>query len=237
MRLLKVDTLEEARNKLLKAVAGKDPGTETVSFAESLGRTVAEDIEAVENVPGFTKSTVDGYAVKAANTQGVSESVPVFLDVVDEIRMGEAPEKMIRDGQTSYVPTGGMLPEGADAVVMIEHTEKFDEKSIAVYDAVSDGRNVIREGEDIGRGSVFIKRGTRVRPQEVGVMASAGVSHVKVFRPWRISVISTGDELITRYLRVAGKTRDINTHSLSASAAKYGFEVIGTSVLKDDRGR
>lgn len=237
MRLLKVDTLEEARNKLLKAVAGKDPGTETVSFAESLGRIVAEDIEAVENVPGFTKSTVDGYAVKAANTQGVSESVPVFLDVVDEIRMGEAPEKMIRDGQASYVPTGGMLPEGADAVVMIEHTEKFDEKSIAVYDAVSDGRNVIREGEDIGRGSVFIKRGTRVRPQEVGVMASAGVSHVKVFRPWRISVISTGDELIgVNEELAAGKTRDINTHSLSASAAKYGFEVIGTSVLKDDRG-
>lgn len=236
MRLLKVDTLEEARRKLLDAAAGKKPGTETVSFTDSLGRIAAEDIAAAENVPGFAKSTVDGYAVKAANTQGVSESVPVFLDIVEEIQMGVMPGEKILDGQASYVPTGGMLPEGADAVVMIEHTEKFDEKSIAVYDAVSDGRNVIRAGEDIRAGSAFIGAGTLIRPQEIGVMASAGVSRLEVYRPWKVSVISTGDELIGMEEPAgAGRTRDINTYSLSASAVKYGFEVVSTAVLKDDR--
>ena len=132
MRLLSVDTIEEARGKIFDAASERKPETETVHFTESCGRVLADDILAEENVPGFRKSTVDGYAVKASNTQGVSESVPVFLDVVEEIQMGTVPREKISDGQTSYVPTGGMLPDGADAVVMIEYTEKFDEKSIAV---------------------------------------------------------------------------------------------------------
>lgn len=236
MRLLNVDTTEEARRKLLEAASAGKPKAETVYFTESCGRVLAEDIPAGENVPGFRKSTVDGYAVKASNTQGVSESVPVFLDVVEEIQMGTVPKEKISDGQTSYVPTGGMLPDGADAVVMIEYTEKFDEKSIAVYDSVSDGRNVIQEGEDITVGEIFMRKGSRVRPQEIGVMASAGVTEVKVFRPWKVTVISTGDELAPVEGRIEkGQTRDINTYSLSAAAERYGFHVVGRAVLKDDR--
>ena len=220
----------------MEAAKGKTPEAETVKFSDSLGRVLAEDLTSVESVPGFRKSTVDGYAVKAVNTQGVSESVPVFLEVTEEIQMGRAPQKTLADGQAAYVPTGGMLPEGADAVVMIEYTEKFDEKSIAVYDSVSDGRNVIQEGEDIREGGLFMEKGAVIRPQEIGVMASCGVSNVRVFRPWSVAVISTGDELADVDEKLTkGMTRDINTHSLSAAAQRYGFSVTDRKVLKDDR--
>lgn len=233
MKLLKVDTLEEAREKLL--AAAKPPRTECVSFAQSLDRILSENILTADNVPAFRKSTVDGYAVRAADTQGVTESIPVFLDVIEEIQMGMAPRKKISAGQAAYVPTGGMLPEGADAVVMVEYCEKFDEASIAVYDAVSAGRNMISAGEDLEKGQVFLKKGACIRPQEIGAMASAGVAEVEVFKPWRITIISTGDELVSPdQIPEKGQVRDINTHALAAAAEKNGFQVIGTHVLQDD---
>lgn len=235
MKLLKVDTLQEAREKLLKAVSEKPLDTERVRFASSLGRVLAADITAVESIPPFRRSTVDGYAVKAADTQGVTESIPVFLDVIETVEMGAAPQKIISSGQAVYVPTGGMLPEGADAMVIIEYCEKFDESSIAVYDPVSPGRNVVAVGEDIAAGNVFLPKGRRIRPQEVGVMSSAGVFEAEVFKPWRISIISTGDELVsTEETPKPGQIRDINTYSISSASEKYGFEIVGTAVLKDD---
>ena len=235
MKLLKVDTLDEAREKLLRASAGKTPQTETVHFTRSLGRVLADDLKSNEHIPGFRKSTVDGYAVRSADTQGVTESIPVFLDIIEEVAIGSAPQKTVGPGQAVYVPTGGMLPEGADAMVMIEYCEKFDENSIAVYDAVSPGRNVITEGEDIGRGQVFLKKGSRIRPQEVGVLSSAGVISPEVYKPWKITIISTGDELVgAEDTPQRGQIRDINTYSVMASAMKHGFEIVDTKVLKDD---
>lgn len=235
MRLLKVDTLQEAREKLLKAAAGKPLKTEKVHFASSLGRVLAEDMKAEENIPGFRRSTVDGYAVRATDTQGVTESIPVFLDVIETVAMGAAPTKAVGPGQAIYVPTGGMVPEGADAMVMIEFCEKFDETSIAVYDPVSPGRNVVTIGEDIAKGRGFLSKGQVIRPQEVGVLASAGVFEPEVFAPWKVTVISTGDELVGgEAAPEKGQIRDINTYSVSAAAARLGFEVIGTKVLKDD---
>lgn len=235
MRLLKVDTLQEAREKLLKAAAGKPLKTEKVHFASSLGRILAGDMKSEENIPGFRRSTVDGYAVRATDTQGVTESIPVFLDVIEQVSMGAAPTKAVGPGQAIYVPTGGMVPEGADAMVMIEFCEKFDETSIAVYDSVSPGRNVVAIGEDIAKGSGFLSKGQIIRPQEVGTLASAGVFEPEVFVPWKVTVISTGDELVGgEAVPEKGQIRDINTYSVSAAAARLGFEVIGTEVLKDD---
>ena len=213
MRLLKVDTVEEARAKLLKKAAGKIPVRENIDFFMGCGKVLAEDVTAAENVPGFRKSTVDGYAVRARDTQGVTESIPVFLNVTGEVSMGKAPDKSISSGQAYYVPTGGMLPDGADSVVMIEYTEKFDEKSIAVYDSVSVGRNVISEGEDVREGETLLKKGLVLRPQDIGALASAGVSKVSVFGPWKVTIISTGDELAEVDAEIRkGQTRDINTH-------------------------
>ena len=235
MRLLKVDTLQEAREKLLKAAAAKPLKTEKVHFASSLGRVLAEDMKSEENIPGFRRSTVDGYAVRATDTQGVTESIPVFLDVIETVEMGAAPKKTVGPGQAIYVPTGGMVPEGADAIVMIEFCEKFDETSIAVYDPVSPGRNVVAVGEDIAKGTGFLSKGQCIRPQEVGVLASAGVFEPEVFSPWKVTVISTGDELVGGESEPdKGQIRDINTYSVSAAAVRLGFEVIDTKVLKDD---
>lgn len=235
MRLLKVDTLEEAREKLLAAASKKPLKTEKVHFASSLGKVLAEDMKAEESIPGFRRSTVDGYAVRATDTQGVTESIPVFLDVIEQVAMGAAPTKEVGPGQAIYVPTGGMVPEGADAMVMIEFCEKFDETSIAVYDPVSPGRNVVAIGEDIALGDVFLCKGQRIRPQEVGVLSSAGVFEPEVYKPWKVTVISTGDELVDAADSPAkGQIRDINTYSIASAAGKMGFEVIDMKVLKDD---
>lgn len=178
---------------------------------------------------------MDGYAVVAADTQGVTESIPVFLEVIEEVSIGTAPQKQIKPGQATYVPTGGMLPEGADAMVMIEYCEKFDDTSIAVYDAVSPGRNVINIGEDIKEGQVFMEKGRCLRPQELGVLSSTGVTEPEVFKPWKITIISTGDELVgADETPQKGQIRDINTYSVSASAIKHGLEIVETKVLKDD---
>lgn len=236
MRLLKVDTLKEAREKLLQAASSKVPQAEVLPFEECLGKVLAEDLTSCDSIPGFRKSTVDGYAVIAQNTQGVTESIPVFLDVVEEVAIGTAPKKTLQPGQAIYVPTGGMLPEGADAMVMVEYCEKFDETSIAVYNAVSPGRNVISEGEDIKSGDVFLKKGKKLRAQEIGVLSSAGVTEAKVYKPWKITVISTGDELVDAVdIPQKGQTRDINTYSISAISSENGFEIVDRKVLKDDK--
>lgn len=236
MRLLNTDTLDEARAKLLAEAEKNPPGKERVPFEESLGRILAEDLISEVNIPDFRKSSVDGYAVVSKDTQGVTDSIPVFLDVTEEVAMGHAPSGTVGPGQAVYVPTGGMLPDGADAMVMVEYAEKFDENSIAVYDSVSPGRNVIQEGEDVRKGSVLMRKGAKVRPQEVGVMASAGISSVCVTAPWKISVISTGDELVdVEDDPTKGQTRDINTYSIAAAGRKYGFDIVSRRVLKDDR--
>ena len=236
MRLLNTDTLEAARSKLLAEAEKAPPGKEYIPFEESPGRILAEDLVSEVNIPDFRKSSVDGYAVISKDTQGVTDSIPVFLEVTEEVAMGHAPSGKVMPGQAVYVPTGGMLPDGADAVVMVEYAEKFDENSIAVYDSVSPGRNVIQEGEDVRKGSVLMRKGTKVRPQEVGVMASAGIGRAGVAAPWKITVISTGDELVgVEDIPEKGQTRDINTYSIAAAGRKYGFEVISGKVLKDDR--
>lgn len=235
MKLLKVDTLGEAREKLLAAVPQNFAKRERIDFLQSLGCVLAEDLQSTENIPGFCKSTVDGYAVRASDTQGVTDSIPVFLDVVEEVAMGTAPQKSIKPGQAVYVPTGGMIPEGADAMVMVEYCEKFDERSIAVYEPVSAGRNIIIAGEDITAGQVFLPQGRKLSPREIGVLASAGVHQPLVFKPWRVTVVSTGDELVdAQTVPASGQVRDINTYALSAAAMRQGFAVIRTKVLRDD---
>lgn len=227
VKLLTVDTVSEAREKLLIAAQQKKKQIEFVELEEAMDRVLASDLVSPEPIPSFRRSTVDGYAVRAADTQGAGESIPVFLEIIERIEIGTPAVRMVQPGQCSYVPTGGMIPEGADAVVMVEYCEAFDTRSMAVYDAVSPGRNLIRIGEDIQEESLFLKKGTRLRPQEIGVLASAGVHTVPVYRPWKIAIISTGDELVPADQKpMPGQVRDINTYVLDAMSRKYGFEVV-----------
>lgn len=236
MKLLDVDTLQTAGDKVIAAINKKKPKTIKIDITEALGMIAAEDIKAKDNIPCFTKSTVDGYAVIASDTNGTTDSIPAFFNIVESISMGKVPERSIKNGETSYVPTGGMLPEGANAVVMIEHSEKFASQSVALYDSVSPGRNVILEGEDTRSGEVIISKGSKIRPQEIGVLASSGVKEIEVFKPWKVTVISTGDEIIDINTPIEkAKTRDINTYSVAASAEKYGMKVVRMPIVKDDR--
>ena len=234
MKLLQTETLQGAREKLLGFMKGKQD-TVLCELLSAEGKVLAEDIITAIDIPHFRRSTVDGYAIISRDTQGAGESIPVFLEKVEEINIGYPAKTSLRSGQCAYVPTGGMIPDGADAVVMVEYCEPFDSKSVAVYESVSVGRNVVNIGEDAEKGSVILKKGTRLRPQEIGALASAGYVKVPVYRPLKLSIISTGDELVpTEMSPGPGQIRDINTYALRSLAEKHGFEIVSTCVLKDE---
>ena len=175
MKLLTVDTISQAQDKLYGYAQHILPKTEKITIENSVGRILAADAVAQENVPDFYRSTVDGYAVKATDTQGASESIPTFLRVVEEVAIGSPAKSTIKSGECVYVPTGGMLPAGADAMVMIEYTEMFSADEIAVYESVAKGKCVVTPGEDIMQGATVVKKGTRLKAEHIGALASAGV--------------------------------------------------------------
>ena len=235
MKLLRVDTLEEARGKLKGVFAGRAPETELTGCADALGRILAEDVVSGEAVPSLYRSSVDGYAVRSADTAGASESIPAFLEMIGEISVGTAAGRAIGSGQCMYVPTGGMVPEGADAVVMVEYCEPFDADHVAVYEAVPFGSSVVVPGEDVKKGQLLLARGSAVSPAGLGALAAAGITEVSVYKPWRVSILSTGDELVAPGgCPGPGQVRDVNSAGLAASAANAGFQVIRTALLADD---
>jgi len=220
---------------MMKAIGNWTVESERVKISEAMGRVLSEDVLSRYPVPEFRRSSVDGYAVMAKDTQGATENLPVFLEVVEEVQMGQGAKSVIISGQCAYVATGGMIPEGADAMVMVEYCESFDEDNIAVYDAVSPGRNMVGIGEDMLADTILLSRGVVVRPQEIGALASAGIRDVSVYKKMRLTVISTGDELVdANATPELGQIYDINTYALVALAEKHGFTVVHSVVLKDE---
>lgn len=235
MRFLQVDTISGARERLLQEVGDNFLKMETVKLSEAYGKCLAEDIYAEENIPDFRRATVDGYAVKASDTQGAGESVPVFLSVVDEISIGKPALREIKNGECAYVPTGGMIPDGADAMVMVEYTELFDKRDAAVYSSVSAGNGVVQIGEDAKKGELLLSRGTVLHSAQTGVLASLGKHTVKVYAPWHITIISTGDELAeVGEEKERCQVYDINTHALYALAKEQGMTVDKAFSVKDE---
>ena len=161
MKLLNVDTLEEARRKVIRAMEGSPLRVEEKELLTAQGYVLAEDVCARENVPLFRRSTVDGYAVRAADTGGAGESIPAFLRIVGEVEMGRAPEMEVTPGTCVYVPTGGMIPEGADGVVMVEYCELFSDTEAAVYKPVPVGANIVEAGDDMKEGQKVLEKGDR----------------------------------------------------------------------------
>ena len=235
MKLLTVDTIQQAQDKLLGYAQYILPKTEKITLENAEGRVLAADATAQENVPDFYRSTVDGYAVKATDTQGASESIPTFLRVVEDVAIGNPAKSTIKSGECAYVPTGGMLPAGADAMVMIEYTEMFSDDEVAVYESTAAGKSVVIPGEDVKKGATVVKKGTVLKAEHIGALASAGVWEIEVYLPWKVSIISTGDELIAPYDTLSlGKVRDVNTWSLNALASQCGFRVVRCIKVKDD---
>jgi molybdopterin molybdotransferase len=252
VKLLTVDTIGEAREKLLARLASRPLKTETLDLDEpdkgsgpdAANRVLAEDVYASDDIPGFRRSTVDGYALLAADTAGAGEAIPVFLKLAGSVCMGKPADFSIRSGECAYVPTGAMLPAGADAVVMVEYTEaapglqaapcRGGGGNIAVYEALAPGAGTAEAGEDLRKGDLLLRKGTLLRPQEEGALAAAGVRRIKVFSRLRLSLISTGDELVPPDKQPrSGEIRDINTHALKALAAKRGYCVVSSRVIPD----
>lgn len=232
--LFRAVTVKDAREAILKHVSLSRRG-EKVSLLSALNRCLLHDVVAVEDVPGFDRSTVDGFAVRARDTFGASEGLPAYLEVAGEVLMGQAPPSSLEPGQAFKIATGGMLPPGADAVVMVEHTEELDARTIGVTRPVAPGENVIRRGEDISAGSVVLPAGHRLRPQDLGMLAAVGVTTVEVRSPWRVGIISTGDELVLPgEVPAPGQVRDINSYSLYGAVAACGGEPYLYGIVRDD---
>ncbi len=237
MKLLKVDTLEVGIEKLYKAYseAGTVLEMETISLVKALGRVLAEDVVSNEAVPGFNRSVVDGYAVKALETAGSSDSMPVFLQVVGEVEMGKEPPCTVESGQCMYVPTGGMIPEGADAVAMVEHCQPFGTDQMAIYSPLSYGKNMVFAGDDVALGQKVLDAGKVITPADMGLLASLGKTQVSVYKPWKVYIISTGDEVVEPNENTKlGQVRDVNTYGLIGEVERLGFEVCGFELIKDD---
>jgi molybdopterin molybdotransferase len=208
--------------------------TEEVGLAEALGRVLAADLAAEADLPPFDRSTMDGYAVQAADTFGASESVPTLLSVVGEVKMGQEAAFSLARGQAAAIATGGMLPAGADAVVMVEYTQEVAAGQIEVTRSVAPWQHVVRRGEDVSRGKVLLRRGQRLRSQEVGLLAALGKSRLSVFRRPRVAIISTGDEIVpVEQEPPPGKLRDVNSYSLAALAEQEGATPIRLGIVVD----
>jgi molybdopterin molybdotransferase len=234
MQFFKVKTVEETF-QLIDELIPTTKSTEVRKLENALHYILAEPIQATESVPGFDRSTVDGYAVRASDTYGSSESMPGFLNMVGEVKMGEMASHPVGSGQAIYVPTGGMLPPKSDSVIMIEHCEDID-GLLNTYKQVAPGENVIRKGEDIKEGEVLLEAGTKLRPQELGAIAALGVTEVTVFRRLKVGYLSSGDEIVpfeTKTIEV-GQIRDINHLTIAGLANEWDIDVVYGGIVKDD---
>jgi molybdopterin molybdotransferase len=169
---------------------------ETVGLDDALGRVPAQSIAAPHALPGFARATVDGFAVRAADTYGASEGLPGYLDLVGEARMGRPPEIEIRPGTAVAIATGAPLPPGADAVLKIEHTEAATPELLEVLRPATPGEGMVRADEDAAPGAELVKPGRPLRPQDLGMLAAAGIVEIPVHARPRVAIVSTGDELV-----------------------------------------
>ncbi|MEP7357309.1 MAG: gephyrin-like molybdotransferase Glp [Anaerolineales bacterium] len=208
---------------------------ERIAAAAALGRVLAEPVIAGADLPAFARSTMDGYAVRAQDTYGASQTLPAFLTVVGEAPMGSAPTFGIEAGQAALVHTGGMLPKGADAVVMIELTQAARANEIEVLRAVAPAENVLQVGDDIRAGAAMLPAGHWLRPQDIGGLAALGVMEVVVARQPRVALLATGDELVPPEAQPGlGQVRDINSYSLGGQVAKAGGVPLRRGIAPDN---
>lgn len=200
-----------------------DPETEHVALAGAAGRVLAVDVTAEEDMPAWARATMDGYAVRAADTAGSSDDSPRLLDLGLAVAMGQAVDWELEPGQAAPIGTGALLPTGADAVVMVEHTRRAQGGAVEVFRPAGPGENVLGRGHDLEQGDLILTRGSRLRPQEIGLLAALGVTEVPVYRRPRVLVLSTGDELVPPgTVPSPGKFVDVNGPALLAAVSMDG---------------
>ncbi len=230
---LKVVKYDEAVEKIKKHFPPRR--IEGFSLLSATGRLLAQDIMGPEDLPSFNRSTVDGYAVRAEDSFGSSEALPAYLDYQGEVKMGEMAEINIAKGQCCWIPTGGMMPPGTDAVVMVEYTERLGDDTVLIYRPVGPGENIMLKGEDVKKGQPLFKPRKILRPQDIGFLASLGINTINVYQPYNIGIISTGDEIVPIEVNPAvGQVRDVNTHALASAVCCWGSRPCTYPIVKDE---
>jgi molybdopterin molybdotransferase len=229
-----------ATRTVAEALDGFNPAlrtpTQSVALVEALGRVPARDVIAPGPLPGFARSTVDGYAVRAADTYGASEGLPSYLDLVGAVLMGVAPNVTVTAGTAAEMPTGGVLPAGADAVVMVEYTNETMPGTVEVLRPIAPGGGVVQADDDVTPGAVLTPAGRPLRAVDLGMLAAAGVTEVLMHAQPRVAILSTGDEVVapaTATLR-PGQVRDAIAPALAGLVLEAGGWPVPCGIVPDD---
>ncbi|HKA55495.1 MAG TPA: gephyrin-like molybdotransferase Glp [Candidatus Binatia bacterium] len=230
----RVVTSAEARAQL--AALAPKTGVETVPVVEACGRVLAKALTAPVDLPHFHRTNMDGYAVRAQDTFGASPSLPMYLKLVGTVEMGKEAKRALKKGEAMRIATGGMLPPGADSMVMVEYTEEMGDGTVEVHRSVSPWENILRVGEDIKRGAAVFSAGRRLRAHDLGALTGVGITSVPVYRRPVVALISTGDEIVAPdQTPKPGQIRNVNQYSLRAMIGEAGGEPLDLGVVKDDR--
>ncbi len=226
--------LSKARDVIADHLKGIIVQSEVVDLPDALGRIVFEDILAQEDLPPFDRSTVDGFAVRSADTFGASESSPALFTIIGEVVMGKNGMMELQPGQAVVIPTGGMLPKGADAVVMLEYTEEHSGNMLMVLKMVAPGENLVTRGDDIQSGTRIVGQGQKIGPSHIGALAACGWAQIPVAKRVKVAILSTGDELVDIHeLPQSGQIRDVNSYALGAMLSEIGCLVNPMGIVKD----
>jgi molybdopterin molybdotransferase len=230
----RVVTSTEARAQL--AAFAPRTKMETIPVVDACGRVLAKALTAPADLPHFHRTNMDGYAVRAADTFGASASLPMYLKLVGAVDMGKEVKRALKKGETMRIATGGMLPPGADSMVMVEYTEEMGDGTVEIQRSVSPWENILRIGEDIKKGAPIFLAGRRLRAQDLGALTGVGVTKVPVYSRPVVALISTGDEIVApEQTPQPGQVRNVNQYSLRAMIAEAGGTTLDLGVVKDDR--
>ncbi|MDD2619291.1 MAG: molybdopterin molybdotransferase MoeA [Syntrophomonadaceae bacterium] len=230
---LKVFSFQEAVQGIKDNFA--QPHMEKVNLDQANQRILAEEVLSPEDVPAFNRSVVDGYAVRAEDTFGSSESLPAYLGFVGEVIMGQAADLELLPEQCCWIPTGGMLPAACNAAVMVEYTEKLSDDTVLIYKPVGPWENIMLEGEDVKKGQIIFSAGHLIRPQDIGLLASLGITSLNVFKPLKVGLLSTGDEIINIDKKpLTGQVRDVNSFAIAAALENCGAIPRNYPLVGDD---
>ncbi len=233
----KLLSFDEAKQLLSQTFSAKPVGVEQVSLSKAHDRVLAQDIVAPMSIPPFSRSTVDGYAVKAVDTFGASEDKPVVLKFCGHVAIGESPKVVVKNGLVAEIVTGAPLPDGANSVVMVEYTNRQAD-NVSVHRPVSRGENIMAAGSDICKGEQVLKEGRFLGSREIGVLAAIGLTEVAVYKRPKVAVLSTGGEVVAPGEPLPpGKIYDINAHTLSAAVHEAGGEPINLGIIPDKKDR
>jgi molybdopterin molybdotransferase len=226
--------IEEARRIFYEALQTVSLPSETISVQGSLNRILAEDVGADASVPAFEKSAMDGYAVVAEDTFGSSQTNPSLLKLVGESKIGELPTKTLRKGETIAIATGAPVPQGANAVVMVENTKRLDTGDVEMYAAVAPGENISHIGEDVKQGTVVLERGRKLKPPDLGLLVALGRGTASVVRKPKVAILSTGNEVSESGPVTSGRIVDVNRPVLMAMVEECGGVPLDLGIAKDD---